>query len=67
MSGELFGIPKGEPCIVCDECKPDGIHLYTSFICTECEKEMVATDPIDPRYDYYVKKLKSVKAPPLYS
>ncbi|WP_338779238.1 sigma factor G inhibitor Gin [Metabacillus sp. FJAT-52054] len=67
MIGKLSGISKEETCIICDTCKPDGIHLYTSFICTDCEREMVSTDAAEPKYDFFVKKLKSVKAPPMYS
>ncbi|MCD7036621.1 sigma factor G inhibitor Gin [Metabacillus sp. GX 13764] len=56
-----------ESCIVCEEKKPEGIHLYTSFICHECEAEMVRTKTDEPRYSYFIDKLKRVKTPPLYS
>lgn len=57
----------GETCIVCDEEKELGIHLYTSFICRDCEKEMTNTPTSDPKYQYYLEKLRRVKNSPLYS
>ncbi|MED1206034.1 sigma factor G inhibitor Gin [Heyndrickxia acidicola] len=50
-----------EKCIVCDEKKLTGIHLFTSFICSDCERDMVNTDTSDPKYKYYIDRLKSVK------
>lgn len=58
---------KGEICIVCDREKSVGIHLYTSFICVDCEREMISTQTSDPKYQYYLEKLRRVKNPPLYS
>jgi hypothetical protein len=57
----------GETCIICDLKKSTGIHLYTSFICIDCEKEMTNTQTSDPKYQYYLEKLRRVKNPPLYS
>ncbi len=57
----------GETCIICDEKKELGIYLYTSFICVECEKEMTSTQTSDPKYKYYLEKLRRVKNSPLYS
>ncbi len=57
----------GEICIICDKEKVTGIHLYTSFICVECEKEMTSTQTSDPNYQFYLEKLRRVKNPPLYS
>lgn len=67
LSESVNGARKAEDCIICDQPKLDGIHLYTSFICTDCEREMVRTEAEEPKYDYFVRKLKSVKTPPLYS
>ncbi|MDA7028408.1 sigma factor G inhibitor Gin [Bacillus sp. CLL-7-23] len=57
----------GEACIVCEEKKMKGIHLYTKFICEECEKKIISTSTTDPQYSEYVKKLKGIRTPPLYS
>ncbi|MBA9029210.1 hypothetical protein HNP81_004573 [Peribacillus huizhouensis] len=56
-----------ETCIVCDQVKDDGIHLYTSFICKQCELDMIGTETDDPRYKYYLQRLKKVKTPEIYS
>lgn len=57
----------GETCVVCEQAKTAGIHLYTSFICTECESVMIKTDTCDPKYKYYVEKLRKVTNPEIYS
>jgi uncharacterized protein (DUF983 family) len=56
-----------EKCIVCDEMKLVGIHLFSSFVCSDCEKDMVNTDTSDPKYKYYVDRLKSVTKPEILS
>jgi uncharacterized protein (DUF983 family) len=57
----------GENCVVCDEEKLTGIHLYTSFICVQCEQEMIGTDTDDPRYKYYLRQLRKVQSPEICS
>ncbi|MCJ8224843.1 sigma factor G inhibitor Gin [Bacillus paralicheniformis] len=57
----------GETCIICEENKTEGIHLYTKFLCSDCEKKIISTSTLDPEYSDYVKKLKSLRTPPLYS
>lgn len=57
----------GEMCIVCEEKKDRGIHLYTEFICTDCEKDMLQTDTEDPKYRFYLKQLKKITIPKIYS
>ncbi|GIN88418.1 anti-sigma-G factor Gin [Heyndrickxia sporothermodurans] len=56
-----------DTCIICDQLKKGGIHLYTSFICSECEKDIVQTDTNDPKYQFYVNQLKMVTKPEIYS
>lgn len=67
MNSNSLQKPNGETCIICDMEKTTGIHLYTSFICVDCEKEMTSTQTSDPKYQYYLEKLRRVKNPPLYS
>ncbi|WP_108672151.1 MULTISPECIES: sigma factor G inhibitor Gin [Peribacillus] len=57
----------GEICIVCEKEKQMGIHLYTSFVCEECEKEMVTTETSDPRYKYFLDQLKKITKPEIFS
>lgn len=56
-----------ETCVVCEEMKPKGIHLYTAFICTDCERDLIQTDTNDPRYKYFLKQLKKITTPEIYS
>ena len=46
--------PKEEVCVICEEQKDKGIHLYTSFICTKCEQDIIMTDTNDPKYKYFL-------------
>jgi hypothetical protein len=57
----------GETCVVCEQMKPKGIHLYTAFICTDCERDLIQTDTSDPRYKYFLKQLKKITTPEIYS
>lgn len=57
----------GESCVVCEEVKMVGIHLYTTFICEECEKNIIHTDTNNPKYKYYLKQLKKVNNPEIFS
>ncbi|MBY7141581.1 sigma factor G inhibitor Gin [Virgibacillus sp. NKC19-3] len=56
-----------ERCGICEEEKVKGIHLYTMFICSECEYNMIHTEPREEKYNYYLRKLKNVNKPKLYS
>lgn len=47
-------------CIICEEEKEKGFHLYTSFICIDCEKEIVQTETNQNMYKYYIKQLSKV-------
>lgn len=57
----------GETCVICEQTKTAGIHLYTSFICTDCESTMTKTDTSDPKYKFYIQKLRKVTKPGIYS
>ena len=56
-----------DSCVICNQSKPDGIYLYTSFICIDCEKRMVHTDTSDPAYKEFVDKLKKANQLKIYS
>ena len=53
----------GEECVICEQTKQRGIHLYTSFICTECESDLISTDTNNPKYKYFLKQLKKITNP----
>jgi hypothetical protein len=56
-----------ETCIICSQQKATGIHLYTSFVCIDCEKDMIGTETNSPQYKFFVEKLKKVNTPQIYS
>ncbi len=56
-----------ERCGICEEKKERGIHLYTMFICCECEYNMIHTEPREEKYQYYLDKLKNINQPTLFS
>jgi hypothetical protein len=57
----------GETCIICEQPKEKGIHLYTKFICCDCEKDMIQTDTDNPKYRFYLKQLKKITNKEIYS
>lgn len=66
MASALYQNHK-EHCVICEEPKEYGFHLYTKFICMDCEKDIVRTETSDPKYNYYLEKLKKVTVPQIYS
>ncbi|MED4228321.1 sigma factor G inhibitor Gin [Neobacillus cucumis] len=56
-----------ETCVICESLKPKGIHLYSSFICTDCENDLIHTDTNDPRYKYFLKQLRKITTPEIFS
>ncbi|MFD2444334.1 sigma factor G inhibitor Gin [Bacillus sp. CGMCC 1.16607] len=57
----------GEACVICEQMKLKGIHLYTSFICCECEQDLIHTDTDHPKYKFFLKQLKKVNTPEIFS
>lgn len=56
----------GEICIICEQKKTKGIHLYTSFICSQCERKIISTETNDPRYKFFIKQLKKVNSTKIF-
>ncbi|MFK2826988.1 sigma factor G inhibitor Gin [Bacillus sp. B190/17] len=48
-------------CIICDKEKVEGMHVYTAFICWECERDIVQTEPEEEEYADLVKKLSKIR------
>lgn len=67
MSSLLAHNQIGETCVICEQKKSKGIHLYTSFICIECEKDLIQTEIGNPKYKYYLKQLKKITTPEIFS
>lgn len=47
-------------CIICSLEKPSGIRICNEFICSDCERDIVATDVGDERYKLYVESMKRI-------
>lgn len=50
-----------ELCLICEKQKTLGIHLYHSFICLDCEMDIVNTKTSDKKYQFFVHRLKQVQ------
>lgn len=56
-----------ESCILCERQKQHGIHILDSFLCKECEREIIHLEPENPAYEEKVKKLRKLKGHTLLS
>ncbi|REJ19153.1 MAG: carnitine--CoA ligase [Caldibacillus debilis] len=48
--------------MVCEKFKKEGYFLYDSFICIDCEKEIIKTETSDPVYRFYLRQLKKINS-----
>jgi hypothetical protein len=67
LSSPLVQRQYGERCVICEQMRLKGIHLYTSFICTDCEKDLIHTEISNPKYKYYLKQLRKITTPEIFS
>lgn len=58
---------KDEACMICEGKEKEGMHINTSFICWECEQEIVQTEPESKKYNEFVKKLSKIKKTSVFS
>ncbi|MGZ0084089.1 sigma factor G inhibitor Gin [Caldibacillus thermoamylovorans] len=54
-------------CLVCEQEKKEGISLFGHFLCLDCNKAIVQTDPDDPNYSFYVQQLRKMFISKIYS
>lgn len=47
-------------CTICGLEKEEGIQIVTSFICANCEHEMVTTDVKDEKYLFFITRMKHI-------
>lgn len=47
-------------CNICNRHNAEGIWLIGGFICSDCLDEISKTDVHDPRYTFFVRKLKEL-------
>ncbi|KGX83451.1 sigma factor G inhibitor Gin [Pontibacillus marinus] len=63
----MNGENKMKMCGICDTEKDQGIHLYNMFICYECEREIIQTEPSEQKYHYFLKKMRTINQTTQYS
>lgn len=47
-------------CHICTQQNPQGIWLIGGYICADCLEEISVTDAQDPRYTFFIGKLKEL-------
>lgn len=47
-------------CIVCDQEEPEGIFIFDSFVCRNCEAEMIKTDTAEDKYMFFIKQMRQI-------
>ncbi len=53
--------PNGiEKCVICCVPKTQGMKICGSWICLDCEREIVRTDVHDARYAHFVEAMKKI-------
>lgn len=57
----MTGVRKtGKTCIICEMEKNQGYYILSSFICKECEEEIVQTEADDQTYQFFIKQLGKI-------
>ena len=49
-----------DQCIICEENKEKGIFILQSFICLECENDILQTDTSSPYYSFIIKQMRKL-------
>lgn len=47
-------------CFVCSKSEENGIILNGEKICSKCENEIIDLSVINPKYNYYKDKIKTI-------
>ncbi|NLN06162.1 MAG: sigma factor G inhibitor Gin [Firmicutes bacterium] len=47
-----------EKCFVCSRPATGGLRIFTSFLCWSCEQELLLLSVDDPRYLFFVEKIR---------
>ncbi|KXS45826.1 MAG: hypothetical protein AWU54_117 [Candidatus Frackibacter sp. T328-2] len=47
-------------CFICTKKQVNGIKINDRIICSNCEDRLVKTLPIDPQYDDYLHRIKTL-------
>ncbi|HHX74243.1 MAG TPA: hypothetical protein GX699_04995 [Firmicutes bacterium] len=49
-----------EKCFVCGRPAAGSLRVFTSFLCRTCEQELLLLTADDPRYLFFVEKIRQV-------
>jgi len=47
-------------CHICNLCCSEGVRLVEGYICADCLNQISGTEVGEPKYDFYVAKLKEL-------
>ncbi|WP_368506032.1 sigma factor G inhibitor Gin [Alkalihalophilus sp. As8PL] len=50
----------GEKCMCCNQVGNEGLHVFKSFICHLCEKEIVGVECEQEHYQHYISNLRDI-------
>lgn len=50
----------GYKCIICEVMKKQGYYLKKSFICIDCENDIIYTETNSPFYKFFVDQVKKI-------
>lgn len=56
----MDSLDKKNHCIICEENKESGYFILQSFICVECENDILHTDSASPYYSFLLQQLKKI-------
>ena len=54
-------------CHICETNQRKGMFIYYLYVCDPCQIKMIATDPEDPNYHFFINKLRKMRELPLES
>ena len=61
MTGQTGDAERQAPlCMICENPRPEGIHICGQFLCSECEEEIVRTNVEDEKYPFFITRMKRV-------
>ncbi|GEN34593.1 sigma factor G inhibitor Gin [Aneurinibacillus danicus] len=52
--------PENCSCIVCGNKEARGIFIFDSFVCQQCEQEIVATDASEDKYRFFIRQMRRI-------
>lgn len=60
IKNENIAEDRAAVCIVCTKVKSEGMNIWSSFICRDCEQEMVQTEVHEEKYPFFIKQMRKL-------